>query len=174
MKSQLAKNKELLLEEIEKIGSQKLKPEFVARLGVYRNAYKALNMLCEEDPDYLEKQDSPASHEQEHHNSGYSRHPFTQETAQAWMGRLKNDDGTTGPHWPMEHTEQARKQRNIDCDPLAFYVTMNMIYSDYCKAAEKAGANSMDFYAYMSKAFLDDKDAQPDKLERYYQYIVKK
>ena len=32
----------------------------------------------------------------------------------------------------------------------------------------------MDFYVYMSKAFLDDKDAQPDKLERYYQYIVKK
>lgn len=30
------------------------------------------------------------------------------------------------------------------------------------------------FYACMAEAFLDDKDAQPDKLARYYQYIVKR
>lgn len=100
--------------------------------------------------------------------------PFTEETALEWISRMQNADGTTGPHWTMEQTEQARKQRSVDCDPLKFYVTMNMIYSDYCKAAEKVGANSMDFYVYMAKAFLDDKDAQPDKLERYYMYVVQK
>ena len=51
---------------------------------------------------------------------------------------------------------------------------MNMMYSDYCKAAEKVNANSVDFYAYMARAFLEDKDAQPDKLERYYRCIAKK
>ena len=36
------------------------------------------------------------------------------------------------------------------------------------KALDKA-AEAMD----MAKAFMDDKDAQPDKLARYYKYIVK-
>ena len=82
-------------------------------------------------------------------------------------------DGTTGPHWSMEQTEQARKQRGIDCDPLAFYVTMNMMYSDYCKAAEKVNASSVDFYAYMARAFVDDKDAGDGKISRYFSCVVK-
>ena len=45
---------------------------------------------------------------------------------------------------------------------------MNMMYSDYCRVAEKVGASSLDFYAYMAKAFLDDRDAAPNKLARYY------
>ena len=49
---------------------------------------------------------------------------------------------------------------------------MNMIYSDYCVVAEKLGTSTAEFYAGMAKAFLDDKDAQPDKLGRYYEYIV--
>ena len=73
----------------------------------------------------------------------------------------------------MEQTEQVRKQRSIECDPLAFYVTMNMMYSDYCRVAEKVGASSLDFYAYMSKAFLDDKDAGEGKIGRYFSCVVK-
>ena len=144
------------------MGSQKMTPAIAERLAVYRDAYKALHMLCEED---MEPEDRSA-HASEHK-------ALTKETALEWTGRMQNEDGTTGPHWSMEQTEQARKQRGIDCDPLEF-VTMNMMYSDYCKAAEKVNANSVDFYAYMARAFLDDKDAQPDKLERYYRCIAKK
>lgn len=100
--------------------------------------------------------------------------PLTRETAMEWTSRMENADGSRGPHWPMEKTEEARAQRGIQCDPLEFYVVMNMMYSDYVKAAEKANCSSMDFYAYMAKAFLDDKDARPDKLARYYWYIVKR
>ena len=175
MRSQIEKNKEILWEEMERIGSQKLTPESAARLGRYREAYKTLRMLCKGSAEREEEHSGQERHAQSgpYPYSG-SGHEFTRETAMEWTSRMKNEDGTTGPHWTMEKTEEARKQRNIDCDPLKFYVAMNMIYSDYCKAAEKAGANSMDFYVYMSKAFLDDKDAQPDKLERYYHCIVKK
>ncbi len=163
MHRQIEKNKCILWEAMEKLGSQKMSPEIAERLAVYRDAYKALHMLCEED---MEPEDRSA-HASEHK-------ALTKETALEWTGRMQNEDGTTGPHWSMEQTEQARKQRGIDCDPLAFYVTMNMMYSDYCKAAEKVNASSVDFYAYMARAFLDDKDAQPDKLERYYRCIAKK
>ena len=50
---------------------------------------------------------------------------------------------------------------------------MNMMYSDYCKTAEKMGVNNAAFYAGLSKAFLEDQDAQPDKLARYYEYIAR-
>lgn len=163
MHRQIEKNKHILWEEMERVGSQKMTPAIAERLAVYRDAYKALYMLCEED---MEPEDQGV-HASEHK-------ALTKETALEWTGRMQNEDGTTGPHWSMEQTEQARKQRGIDCDPLEFYVTMNMMYSDYCKAAEKVNASSVDFYAYMARAFLEDKDAQPDKLERYYRCIAKK
>ena len=163
MHHQIEKNKCILWETMEKLGSQKMNPAIAERLAVYRDAYKALHMLCEEDM----KPEDRSAHASEHK-------ALTKETALEWTGRMQNEDGTTGPHWSMEQTEQARKQRGIDCDPLAFYVTMNMMCSDYCKAAERVNANSVDFYAYMARAFLDDKDAQPDNLERYYRCIAKK
>lgn len=109
------------------------------------------------------------------HGSGSGDIPFTRELAQEWVHGMKNADGTTGPHWTMEKTEEARAQRGINCDSLAWWVAMNMVYSDYAKVAEKINANSMDFYAYMAKAFLEDKDARnqgAEKLARYYEYVV--
>ena len=51
---------------------------------------------------------------------------------------------------------------------------LNMIYSDYVKVAKKFNVGSnIDFYVDMAKAFLDDKDAGPDKLTKYYQYVVR-
>lgn len=39
----------------------------------------------------------------------------------------------------------------------------------------KVNANNMDFYVYMAKAFLEDKDARNqggEKLARYHEYVV--
>lgn len=96
----------------------------------------------------------------------------SQEEAQEWARGMENEDGTTGPHWTMEQTKQVQAQNGIDCDPVEFYLAMNMMYSDYMKAAKKLGVNKVDFYACMAKAFLDDKDAGPDKLRRYFHYVV--
>ncbi len=53
---------------------------------------------------------------------------------------------------------------------------MNMMYSDYCRVANKYGSGMSDFYAYMAKAFLFDKDAPSpkEKLAAYYHSIVEK
>ena len=65
-------------------------------------------------------------------------------------------------------------QRGIECDPAEFYAILNSIYSDYSKVAKKYNVGgSIDFYVDMAKAFLDDKDAGPDKLAKYYQYVVR-
>ena len=95
------------------------------------------------------------------------------ETVRRWMQNLKNEDGTTGPHWTKEQTTQAMQQRGIDLDPTRFYITMNMMYSDYCNAAKAIGCSNMDFYVEMAKAFLEDGDAVPDKLAAYYENVVR-
>ena len=98
---------------------------------------------------------------------------FDKQMAEEWTREMKNEDGTTGPHWTMEQTNQIMTQRGINCDPAEFYAAMNMVYSDYSKVAKKLNVSNIDFYAEIAKAFLDDQDAAPDKLARYYEFVVK-
>lgn len=99
--------------------------------------------------------------------------PFTMDMAEIWMKGLTNEDGSRGPHWTLEQAKQLQTQKNIDCDPVEFWAALNMIYSDYFKAAKKFGVGgNVDFYAEMAKAFLDDKDAREDKMSRYFAYII--
>lgn len=112
--------------------------------------------------------------EPEYHTS-YSMptaNTFDMAMADEWMAGLENEDGTKGPHWSMEQVKQVMAQKGIKTDPIEFYLTLNMIYSDYCSVAKKMNVNNIDFYIGMAKAFLDDKDISGDKLMRYYRYIV--
>ena len=107
-------------------------------------------------------------------HSGSDMQPMTRDKAQRWVQKMKNADGSTGEHWSFDQTYQLMKQRNIDCEPAEFYATMNMLWSDYGKVAEKFGLTGVEFWAEMSKAFLMDKDAEDGKLMLYYECIVKK
>lgn len=107
-------------------------------------------------------------------HSGSDKQPMNREKAQQWVRKMKNADGSTGEHWSFDQTYQLMKQRNIDCDPAEFYATMNMLWSDYGKVAEKFGLTGVEFWAELSKAFLMDKDAEDEKLMLYYECIVKK
>lgn len=93
--------------------------------------------------------------------------------AQEWLDSMENEDGSIGAHWSLEQTKQVASQKDIDCDPIEFWVAMNMIYSDYYLVAKKFNMNTPDFYVEMAKAFLDDKDVQDNKLENYFSYVVK-
>lgn len=108
-----------------------------------------------------------------HSMSGMVR-PMDHQMAVEWTRGMENEDGTRGPHWTMDQTDKVMSQRGVTCDPVQFWVAMNMMYSDYCKIFQKYGVgDKIDFYADMAKAFLDDKDAVPDKLARYFECIVR-
>ena len=99
--------------------------------------------------------------------------PMDAERICEWVSHMENADGTTGPHWTASEALAIQRQFHIACNPEEFYAALNMMYSDYCEAAAAAGASTVELYARMAKAFLDDKDAQPDKLARYYTYIAR-
>ena len=112
------------------------------RLSAYSGAYNAICQWENRKPSYSN-----------------SAKPFTQEEAKEWTSAMQNVDGTTGPHWTLEQTNQI--------------MTQSMVYSDYSKVAKKLNVSNIDFYAEIAKAFLDDQDAAPDKLARYYEFVVK-
>ena len=99
---------------------------------------------------------------------------FTERDAKAWTDRMENTDDTTGQHWPMEQTTAVMRSRGLHYDPAVWYAAMNMIYSDYFKTAKQHGVNTVEFFADMTDAFLDDKDAgtPEEKISAYYHCIV--
>ena len=103
---------------------------------------------------------------------------FTEDDAKAWTARMKNADGSTGPHWSMDQTSAIADGMGVqetDIPRWAWGVTMNMMYSDYYPVAVDFGLNRPEFYAALAKAFLLDKDGPgpEQKLMAYYEHIAK-
>ena len=103
---------------------------------------------------------------------------FDRETAMHWAERMKNADGSTGPHWTMDQTTAIADSMEIQAPVVprwAWGVTMNMMYSDYYPVAVEFGLNRPEFYAALAKAFLLDKDGPgPErKLMEHYEHIAK-
>lgn len=96
------------------------------------------------------------------------RMPFSQMMAEKWVRGMED-----GPHWNEEQVRMIMEQRKVRCDFWEFFAAMNAIYSDYGEVLKKHGlGNKLDLYVDMAKAFIEDEDAQPDKMARYYQCIV--
>lgn len=134
--------------------------ESAQKLSSYNNAYNAICQWEEDESNDIKSVSNDSS-------------SFSLDTAQAWTKKMKNEDGTQGPHWTLEQAKQIMAQRKIGLDPIQFWTAINMIYSDFSPVAKKHGlGGSLEFYTDMAKAFLTDKDAKPDKISRYYEYIV--
>lgn len=84
---------------------------------------------------------------------------------------MQNADGTRGPHFSMEKAKEVMKQYNVDCDPTEFWVVINSLYSDYDQALKKNNASTLELYACLAKAWIEDQDAVPDKASAYYTYV---
>lgn len=97
---------------------------------------------------------------------------ISREAAEAWVASMFGET-SSGEQWSFEQAAQVMRQREIVCDPVEFYVTLNMMHSDFSRVAKRLSLNSMDFYARLAEAFLNDPDAPPDKLARYYSAVTK-
>ena len=95
-----------------------------------------------------------------------------------WSSNLKNKDGTRGPHFERDHVRELVEKMKLEFEEYTFdelLMTMNMLYSDYCKIV-RFNENEMKIAKYieMAMAFLEDDDGYPpsDKLARYYCFVV--
>lgn len=93
---------------------------------------------------------------------------MSEELAKAWTSKMINRDGTTGPHWTYEQTEQVRKDKGLTYHPWDFYAALNMVYSDYYSPKF-----SIETYLDLTKDWLDDEDAGKAKILKYYFFVVR-
>lgn len=98
---------------------------------------------------------------------------FNRQMAEEWVSQMRNADGTRGPHFSMEKAKEVMKQYNVDCDPMEFWVVLNFLYSRYDQGLKKNNASTLELYACLAKAWIEDQDAVPNKLAAYYTYVVK-
>ena len=98
---------------------------------------------------------------------------FNRQMAEEWVSQMRNSDGTRGPHFSVEKAKEVMKQYNVDCDPMEFWVVLNFLYSRYDQGLKKNNASTLELYACLSKAWIEDQDAVPNKLAAYYTYVVK-
>lgn len=93
---------------------------------------------------------------------------FTEEDATEWAKHMDPP-----ARWTMEQTTAVMHQYGYSHKPCEFWVTMNMLFSDYGKTMIKFGADKPEIWASMAHDFLDDPDAVKDKVGKYWRDIVK-
>ena len=98
---------------------------------------------------------------------------MTRKMAEQWTEDMENADGSKGARWSYEEVKKAMDEKHIDCDPNEMFAILNSVYSDYEHVAKKFGVDKLDFYLDLAKAWIDDKDAVPNKATMYYKYVVK-
>lgn len=97
-----------------------------------------------------------------------------------WEKSLENEDGSYGPKFYKDQVIPVAERFGIKFDKFTkdeFVMTVNMMYSDYCKALKDSDYvhyEKPEVYVNMAKAFLCDKDFEGEpyqKLAIYYHDI---
>ena len=98
--------------------------------------------------------------------------------AEKWVKSMEPEDRQQprGGKWTPEMIKPIAQKYGISPNSdrfWEFYAVMNAIYSDTSAIAKEYGIVTPDYYAKLAKAWLEDRDAVPNKAEMYYKYIVK-
>ena len=72
-------------------------------------------------------------------------------------------------YWTYEQVMNLVKSKGVTGDWTNWYLVMNMVYNDFCATAKHFGLhNDVDFYYHLAKDFIEDPDAKPMKVEKYF------
>lgn len=105
----------------------------------------------------------------------HERKHLDKETIFAWVDNMHNDEGMSGGHYSWHQAQQYAINKGITSEQrqLEMYAIMNAMYCDYHAVAKKFGVDRPEFYACMAVAFIQDADAVDNKVQRYYECIVR-
>lgn len=113
----------------------------------------------------------------ERHERMYGPH-FTEECALKAVSKLQNSDGTRGAHWDLNQAIRVAEQYGVNLktdkyNKYDWYVALNMIRSDYYKFVFTTfNSDNIKYFVELTKAFLNDEDADEGKMWYYYKYVM--
>lgn len=93
---------------------------------------------------------------------------FTEADAKEWAKHMNPP-----ARWTMDQTTAVMKQNGYRHKPCEFWVVMNSLFSDYGKTITKYAEDRPELWAALAHDFIDDIDADEDKVGRYWRDIVK-
>lgn len=99
---------------------------------------------------------------------GKMHHEFTEEDAKEWARHM-----SPPARWTMDQTTAVMRQYGYRHKPCEFWVVMNSLFSDYGKTIIKYAEDKPELWAALAHDFIDDIDADEDKVGRYWRDIVK-
>lgn len=74
-----------------------------------------------------------------------------------------------GQYWSYQQVKDWCREKGVDKDIVNWYLVLNMVYNDYCMVAKHFNLQDEDdFYWCMAKCFIEDPDAKPFKVEKYF------
>lgn len=74
-----------------------------------------------------------------------------------------------GQYWTYAQVMDLVKSKGVTSDWTNWYLVMNMVYNDYCATAKHFGLqNDVEFFYHLAKDFIEDPDAKPMKVEKYF------
>lgn len=75
-----------------------------------------------------------------------------------------------GQQWSWQQIEEYITSKGIDASCVEkWYLVMNMVYNDYYDTAKTFGhLNDVEFFYHLAKDFIEDPDAKPLKVEKYF------
>ena len=74
-----------------------------------------------------------------------------------------------GQYWTYNQVMDLVKSKGITGDWTNWYLVMNMVYNDFCATAKHFGLhNDVEFFYHLAKDFIEDPDAKPMKVEKYF------
>ena len=76
-----------------------------------------------------------------------------------------------GQHWTYKQVKEYLATKGITERVTDYYLVMNMVFNDYQKTAQLFNLqNDAEFYFSLARDFIEDVDAKPFKVERYFEY----
>lgn len=111
------------------------------------------------------KQNSPKLYEKYICDLEGLAYKITREEAE----ELVRDMQPKGQQWSYSVIKDYIAQKGITTECTEWYLVMNMVYNDYYDTAKLFGLQSdTEFFYSLAKDFIEDPDARPHKVERYF------
>lgn len=74
-----------------------------------------------------------------------------------------------GQQWSFEDVKKVMQENGVQGNDINYYLVMNMMYNDYYDTATAFGLQrDPSFFFMLTKNFIEDPDAKPLKVEKYF------
>lgn len=115
-----------------------------------------MDMLCKDYPDLYE--DAMCKLEK-------LAYKISKDEAENIVGRMS----PRGQYWSYNQAKEFVQSHGITDNWIDWYLVLNMAYNDYYNTAKTFGLqNDPEFYYNIARDFIEDPDAKPLKVEKYF------